>query len=343
MAFTPQWICGFDEHDTTTLAQDFNGFHSATKALISTTTKRTGRAALEIYGDGSTSTMVATRTLNPGIRDLYMGFAYRPNTNGSGGAVLFLSDAIEFQNRILVGSGGELILQRGTVTIATTGGGIVTGAWNWVEFRIYLGDTGVGKFAARINGIEVYPLTTLDTRYTSSSPENPYSAVSFSPYSLSGRYWVDDVVIGPWDDTDGWPGDMQVATLTPASQGTYSGFAPTGAATALEAVDETFPNNDNDYIRADGIGARHTFVAPACPIAGDVVAVSVNHFSQTEANTRQSKSLIRKGTAEALGTAEGVNVGYKNRTGGSFIVNPATGLPFTSAEILGLEFGIELQ
>jgi len=223
---------------------------------------------------------------------------------------------------------------------------IIPNVWNWIEFKIKMGTNNTnGEMALRINGVEVFNLTGIDT-YDSTYTLRGFQLglVSRNEYS-----YVDDLVI--WDDqgsvNNTWLGDLRIDTLVPNGAGTYGSLTP-NTGLDYQAVDDTPSANDGDttYIAGTGAAVKSSFTMGDLPSTSSaILGVMVEaRVRKTDAGDITYKTLMRSGSTDRTDAASRSPVtSYVQQQGDIVELDPADSTAWTDADVNALEAGVEIQ
>ncbi len=243
-------------------------------------------------------------------------------------------------------SDGEIEMTRSFTQVAVSSGlGITTGQWYYLEWEIYVHDT-LGTYDLKINGATVFSGTNTDTKATTTtSPVHPSGIMIVG--SSSGDHFIDDVYL--IDDTgltnNSFLGDCIVETLYPDGDGTTNDFTPLSGLTNYEMVDDGgTPDTGTTYVASSTVNHidLYTFgnlVEEVDTIYG--VHVGAMH-SVMSAGPRQVRVLTRTGGVNYESDALGCAASYTH-TYGLWEDNPNTAAAWTEANFNGAEFGFTIE
>lgn len=229
-----------------------------------------------------------------------------------------------------------------------TGAVLTPNEWVWVEFKILCGTNASndGAISMRINEIEVFNVTGIDTAITS------LAVGGVSIYGSQGTHYIDDVIIID-DTTDAddtvvdFTGDVRIDTLRPTANGTHQDWvANTGSAYA--AIDDTITASDGDttYVSSTTINHKSTFVIEnPGGSATHVVGCQVRaRAKKLDAGSRNMVAVARGSTTTVDGNdAADPGTAYKWARIGFVTQDPDTGSDFTPTTFNAAEFGFKMN
>ncbi len=136
-------------------------------------------------------------------------------------------------------------------------------------------------------------------------------------------------------------GDMRIVSIAPTGDGADTGWTPTGGGTHFNQVNESPIDYGATYVEAASAPLSDTYTYPALATTlGTVAALQVRDY----ATTVSGGSDTLKGIARIAGTdhLSAVDLGVHAVYTGLdhiFDLDPATGLPWTVAQVNAAEFG----
>ncbi len=280
--------------------------------------------------------------INPAEQTLIVGVAGRFESFPSFGPVFQLNNInINPNIELCIGANKVIYIRlRGTQTI-DTGIFLDWNTWYYLELKGKIHNTQ-GEVEVRVNGVTVFSQTGLNTAYSSSILSSSYVTLI---RDVGGWSFFDDFYIcnttGTKNNT--FLGDIKVVTLFPTRDGTYNEFSVVGASNRYEAVDETTPNYDTDYVTQSGINLRQTFGFTAPSINGSIAGLRANVFARKDdAGSRFMKLLGKYNTTEVLHSTVSLLDNYKHYYSPIHEVNFATGNDWGVSELGTLEYGVKI-
>jgi hypothetical protein len=332
---------GFDHY--TNVAQRFNSITNPGNLTI-TSGGRNGTNALRIAvpGAGSAATVEARRTLPAAISTIYGCHSRHISAFGDQTLILLrLLDVVSTQIDLRLLLDGTLQVTRAGTVLGTTSGlsALLTGVHYHIELKAVIHDSA-GAIQVWINEASVLNLSGIDTQATANST---VSVVGIAASPASGTaggpvHLIDDLVVR--DDAQN--GDLQVKWNPPTGIGTTDQWTASGAATTREAVDETPPNSDTDYMHTSTPGDISLFTHGGIPTTAEVRAVVPIPFAKkTDAGTATIKSVLRISGTNYFGASKAPSDSSYEFQPDVNMVSPDTGVAFTATEVNAMEFGVE--
>jgi hypothetical protein len=301
---------------------------------------RTSNCLELTHGAASAGSYGVVRTLGSTVSELYFGFGLRLSFIPSQSALTIaaLRDNGTAQMELQMGRDGILRLMRSTnVELANSGDFyIYPGFWYHYEWHSILHGS-LGESEVRINGQEVLTFSG-DTTATANNFINQVGTFirsnNTSNTTMNARY--DDIIVRD----DGWSGDLGVRSYFPTGMGGTDQWSVVGATSDYEAVDESIPNSDTDYIAAETISSIDSFtyndltnetIHAVCPLM---------FAKKTDANPSEIAPIIIIGSTTYTGATFALTTSYEYVTD-AFEVSPATGITWTITEFNSAEIGVK--
>lgn len=236
-------------------------------------------------------------------------------------------------------SGTELVLKRHTTILATTSGlNLVVGTWRWLEIKVKCHDT-TGTYELKIDGSTVLSDTGVDTADSCSY----YSKVRLGYTSSALDVVYDDFFIcdSTGSTNNDFLGDSYIVAIYPDGDGNSSQFTPS-AGDNYTCVDEEVIDYDTTYVESDTTGHLDLYTYESIS-AQDILGIQINMTcKETNAESFGIKTVTRIGSTDytdselTIGSTDYVNKRQIKET------SPATSVAWTSSEITGAEFGVEV-
>jgi len=331
------------------------GYNPAGVALsFDNTVARTGSYSVELtWSANTTNSGYFRHVFDANKTELYGRFA------------LYLGDDISLQScRLLRFYDNNYDLQMGLFynpgtasldlysdsTTKVASGLVVIPSQTWVvcEFRYVVGASG--PFILKINGTTSISYTNdTDTQGTNNLRSimfrNDYgsSVVEIAPL------WLDDIAI---NDTNGsyetsYPGLGGVFWLEPTADGAQTDWTPSSGTINYEMVDDVPPDDATSYNQALSTGSIDLFEVDDCPLYIDEINfVQVAYRAAlVTSGYNEVTDLVRVGTVNYSGTESTIvpiTPSFTYYLGTLHYLNPSTGSAWGTAEVNGIETGVEI-
>jgi hypothetical protein len=283
-----------------------------------------------------------------------------PDEDGpvTSGSILSILDGGNFVLKVLLHPTGTFSLVQAWgpldnygFVIATSGAGIASGAWYYVECRWLIG--GGGSFEIRVNTV---PVLTYSGDTTSHNPAwvatGTWNTVRLlhlnTPNSdrcivrLCDLYLADLDSADP-DDVSDFLGDGTVETILPDGVGNSTGWTPSAAPNWDQVNDSPTPDDDSTYVATTDPDTLDTYSAQDIPAESEVLGIHVNVLARkVEAGSTTLAPIVRQGSTDYAGPTQAVaDITYSRYLMQAWDLNPDTLAKFTAAEINGGEFGVK--
>ena len=293
--------------------------------------------------------------LLPAAATWYVGVALCPTGawqwEGTNGEHVFqLRDGLNGpQVSLRLDSLGRLFVQRGSIT-SNPGPVLWTdsvplgalGQWHYVEFGVTIGATG--SFEVRVDGVTRSGVQSpMNTQATGNASANTvglgFLSAGGAAIAFNDFYACDSA--GTRNNT--FLGDVRVQALMPAADGDLSQFTPSSGTTHYNLVDEIPPDGDTSYVSSPTPGNVDLYqLGDVAAVSGSILGVAVYSFARKDdAGTRTIANVIKTGGVEYDGPAQALSMSYTYFTE-HWETNPATGLPWTIADVNALQVGCKV-
>jgi hypothetical protein len=243
------------------------------------------------------------------------------------------------------------------ILLAQTAEGIQSNVWNFLEFKWFI-DTTAGTFQLRVNGVEILNFTG-NTNMQQESLWNPTSMGIWTAVHVLGQasspppyltLWMEDLYLadltGGAGDVKDFLGDGTIATIFPDGPGLAAGWTPNpdapGIANWDQVNDKPAPDGDTTYVVTTAPGTRDCHTFENIPGGSTVFGAHYNLLLRKESEgTVLIKPVVGQGGVQYDGPEQGVGaITYGRYLTVPYDVNPATGAPWTAAEINAGQWGI---
>jgi len=302
------------------------------------------------YGNGAYGPIV--KTIPGGSKSaIIMGFAFsRPNPLLGALTVATFYDGtsnppnLVEQVRIELNTAlGVFRVMRGATVLGQGTTVLHANSFMYIELKALISAT-VGTIDLHINGAAVeLSLTGLNTKGGGNLNIDSVGLWSdgLTPGNIYGDVYVADT-LGIVNNN--FIGDARVQALLSTGVGAASDWTPNGAAAGWQCVSEVPNDGDTTYISSATPGQRDTFVtSDLASTSGAVKGIQANIVARKDdAGARSVQGLMRQGGVNYdIGAVQNVAASYALYTSVQEL-NPATGVPFTVAEVNADEFGVDM-
>ncbi len=333
-----KWIDGFESYNTTADATIKYGGAISTAGMSFQTGRYGGQCLQHDGGGGVGRVLPAQQTWITGFA---LMFVVVPGSASY--AILSFFDGGTRHTDLRFNSGtGQITATRNGTLLGTCSGTYTSGVWYYLEAKVKIDDT-TGTVDVRINGSSVLALTGQDTRNGGNATSDQ---VILGATGLGGSWSVreDDWYINDLSGSahNGFEGDSRIISLRPSGAGNYAQFTPSTGSN-YQNVDERAVNNDTDYNASGTLNQIDSFAIDDVPtILPAPSVVQLNPWAKEDAaGTRSIAPLWRIGGADYVGSNDALTTAYQ-AFWQVYETNPATGLPWTVADINAAEAGYKL-
>lgn len=274
------------------------------------------------------------------------GFAFQHTSNGAAQRVLTARNGATEAFNIVKDTNGRLTIRAGTstTTLATGTQVLATGTYYFIEVKFNYTGAGNPTVTVRING-------TADVTYTGSlNAQTQITQVvhgfSFSTVVCPSGMVIDDIYIVDFtgsDNTD-FLGDCRVELMVPDSTAAVTGFAPTGAATDHEAVDDYTHDSDTTYTAGTAVGHEVDFGTTALSNEpSGIFAVAIQAVAKkTDVGTRSIQTRITSDASTAASANRTLTNSYAFTPLQIVERDPDGNVPWTRAQLEAATIGVEV-
>lgn len=264
-------------------------------------------------------------------------------SSGDAAPIRFLDESDNSQVRFGFTNSGDLKVYRGNTQIGSTVSAVFTvGRWYWLSMYVKV-DSVAGRVQIYADGSLIFDFTG----NTQSSSSLYITDVIMDQGTVAAANY-DDVFIM---DSAGssFKGHLliphRLALLQPTAAGTDTDFTAS-AGSPYQCVDDATFNDDTDYIQGSTPGHKSSFVLqdlPASALTVEGIFIS-SRERRTDSIPREVRFYVRDGGNTTPDAANHIpRTSYGAKTGDLLLINPATSLAYTPAEVNALQAGIELM
>jgi hypothetical protein len=336
---------GFDHAGQTTAihASKYDTF-PGTGFALSNSQARTGTTSLWFSSTSLLYTAI-TKLFPVNGNIAIVGVALRMTTTPSSlDDLLHVREGTIVHVAVSVNSSRQLVVRRGTTTLATGTTVLALNTWYYVELKTTIHDT-TGAYEVRIDGVSEGALTAtgVDTNNAGTSTWNNIELMG-----PGGNTFVDDFYI--CDGSGAAPrntflGPVKVETLYPQTDavaaGSNAGLTPSTGTDHGALVDEN-PPNTTDYNSSPTVGLKDTYNYPSLTLTGSILGIQTNlYVAKSDTAARQVCAVVRAGGVDY----DGANVSplttfsYFSEVRAQ---NPNTSNDWTSSDIASLQAGMKV-
>jgi hypothetical protein len=236
---------------------------------------------------------------------------------------------------------GELLIDRATTNLgSTTGLGLISGQWYYIEVVATMTDGATGSVEVWVNGVKEIDLSSVQTRNVSGENINIIEL-----FGGSGQPQFDDCYFLDTTGTDQTTriGDPIIETVIPDANGTTNDFTASPAVSNYLNVDEATTDDDTTYNHSST--ATHKELYGMSALEGNVGTIYAvmprSNVRKVDAGTRLIKNVARSSATEVDGTEYSVGANYAFRDH-IYENDPNGGGAWTESSVNAAEFGIKI-
>ena len=260
--------------------------------------------------------------------------------NSTQNVVKFLDPSSATQLSFSTVSGGAITVTLGdTATLLGTSSGtnLSQNVWSYVELQM-LCNGSTGTVAIRINGSTVLNLTGQNTKGSGTTTNIGSIKVGSNITPLFQDLYITN---SSGSHNAGFLGDVQMPISLANANGTYTAWAPNGAATIYQSVNASTPADSTIFASDSTPGDRFSVSYPSTSVTGNIVGVAhMSRMLKSTSGTRTASQTITNGGNDQIATAValGTSYGYFQQISE---VDPATSLPWTQSGFNSIQTGCE--
>lgn len=275
-----------------------------------------------------------TKNLSSNHSTIVAGFALRAESSVGVASTFFkLDDNSDNQLHLRVNTSDliEVVRGDGTILATSSGIGVSTTSWTYIEFKTTISNTG--SIILKINGITDINNNSVDTQNNSNSYINKVSIGSNTNYV----YGFDDYFL----DSSTFQGTVKIYTIMPNGDNSVQ-WTP-NAGTNYNRLDEyNYQNGDTTYVSATLTNLKDLYdMADANITSGVIRSVSHNFTAKkTDLNPTDVQPIIKTSSTEYTGTTQSMTTSYSNYQT-IWETNPFSGSGWTYGAIDSLIAGFQ--
>ena len=238
----------------------------------------------------------------------------------------------------------------GGVLLGTGTYSLPVGSWVYVEWKVAFAPGATGSVELRINGASDLIVNSVQTTTSGNAWANKLNLAGSRNYGggNSQRYQDLYVLDNTGAQNNDFLGDCRVELRVPNADGAMQQFATVVPNTAghYAKVAEIPHDSDTSYVEDATVGNVETYLRAAlAATAGVVRGVQFSTVAKrSDAGPKTIASAVRIGGVNYFGAAKTPSTVYTVEDNRDILeLNPATGLPFTIAEVNASEFGFTVN
>lgn len=313
------------------------GGHSATQA-------RTGEKGIFVTSSGTSAEI---KRMNDATSldhaTFYQGIAIKRTDSNALGALVFCSDSmatVHVTVSVVIAT-GAIQVARGTHTgtvLATSAVDLIMpdSTWHYLEAMVLLGDAGVGQYRVMLDGVEIIPLTTGDTK-------NGGTKTVFDSHGLRGNAtcYLDDYYVcnGAGSINNTFYGDTEILARFPTADGDLIQLTPS-AGSNWSCVDDTGTATLSDYVTGQTDGNRDRYVMSDIPNAGTVHSVStIIAAAKVGTDTKYVRDNLKSGSTVSEGSSNVLSTSLAYMRAQVRELNPDGNIAWTPTAVNAIQVG----
>jgi len=216
------------------------------------------------------------------------------------------------------------------------------GTWYYLELQVTSFHDTTGALSVRVNGVSDPGLSLVNVNTDNAGTGSANRIVIGGGGNSGAGVYIDDLYVR---DDSTFMGDVRVSALYPNEPGSHTDFTRGGTDSGANwsQVSNVVPDSDTSINSSVAVNAIDSFGISTLPTtAGSVLGVQeLIYARKTDAGVRSLAAFERSGTTETVGSTVALSTSYAYQR--SIVeLNPATGIPYTVAEINALEIGYKL-
>jgi hypothetical protein len=330
------WIDGFDHYNSSQIQR----MYEESGNVEIGTTARTGGQALRPYSP------TTTKYLGVNASTLIVGAAVYVNLDAfqpwSPNHFLFrFFDGTTQQCQILLGPEGQVRLYRDTTVVDESPKYVYSlRQWFYIEVKCTF-SASTGSWELRVNSRTVRTASGLNTIQSANAYANRLALGA----GYENMQWIDDLYVcdSSGSTNNDFLGDIKVVTILPNADGSNTGWTPSSGTSHYAVVDESPANDDTDYLYTSTAGATDTENFQDITLTGSIKGIlQLACIRKDDAGARSAALICRVGTTDYEGPEVSLGNSY------TYLqqireTNPATGSPWTVADINAAQFGVRMK
>jgi len=335
------WVEGFESYGTSNgvAPVGLEAKYTDTSQLTFTDIEA-GRIAGKSWETAGNTSRIQTPDLGANTT-LITGFGFKYGTIGVVSRMMaFYEPAGQQGMNLRITVAGELDARRdGTFLGATTGLGLVTGTWYYIEVKTLI-HASAGTFEVKVAGSTVLNLTGIDTLAGSTAQ---LRAVRLTGAGSTVLFSFDDwyVCNDSGATNNDFLGNCRVDAIFPNAAGDASDFTPS-AGSNYQNVDDNGHDSDITYNEDSTSTNQDLFNYESMPSVGTIYGIQINTVCrETDATTFSLKTLSKTGTTTSADTAQTIGTTTYTTLTRVLETDPDTASAWTISGLNSAQFGYE--
>lgn len=297
---------------------------------------RTGTYYMRGFGGGRVNISPATATLIVGFAFYWTGVNAGSVSLGEvvGGGSLQCTLVLDTDGKVRVRNGTS----SGTVLGTSASVVIVSGAWNFIEWKVLVANSGT--YEVKVNGVSI--LSGSGDTMNQSTAAIASMSITADANAANG---IDDLYVL---DSNGsylndFIGDCKVELLTPQTgNGTNTGLTTSTGSDHGALVDESPANDDTDYNYGSTPGVKDTYNMTDPATTGTVYAVQASlRARKTDSATKTLAVVARENSTDSDGATQAVATSYAQYHQ-IWEKRPSDNAAWTVSDLTGAQFGMKV-
>lgn len=260
-------------------------------------------------------------------------------------ALFYLYDGATVGMTLLITATGEISIWRGGTALGTTSGlGLISGAWYYIEFKVVCGNSPNGSYEVRVGGVNVLDDTGLDTQagthaYHDRFRLNNSVTDPLYPY-FDDLYCLD----GSGASNNDFLGNMRVADIRPNSDTAAKAWTRSAGSDNYALANEVVIDDDTTYIESGVSTTKDLYDYESVLGLGDSVkGIQINTVCrETDANSFSLITVVKSDVDESDDSAQAIGTtSYVTKTR-LVETDPHTSNAWTLAGLNAAQFGIKV-
>jgi hypothetical protein len=303
---------------------------------------RLGGYSLQLVWDSTCYVSPAALTTNA---TMIVGCAINFKTFAAG-MFLGLYDGTTAGMNLYMNTSGEISVRRGSTVLATTSGlGLATNAWYYLEFKV-LCNSSTGTYELRLSGNNVLSATGVNTKAGTDNYHTTFRLVGLSGGGgITAGCVIDDLYCcdGAGSTNNNFLGNVKVVAIRPDAAGDSTQFTPDSGSN-YQRLSEIVCDDDTSYVQSANTSDRDLYNYSALTnMTANIHGIQINtDCRETDANSFTLKTPCKSNAT--VNVDAGITIGSTNYTTKTRIleVDPDTANAWTVNGVNAVQVGVEV-